>query len=250
VTPHVSPADDKGPRPSPARLAIQPPSWWNRALEVAIVGAKAATLACAVDAVLNGNSERLRGKAIGARAVGYTAGLFLVPVIWRMLPDRGRYPRGLDLAVTTPLLIDAAGNALGLYEAAHLDDVVHFLNAAIFSAVAGALFAGQVERPWHAAIAGTGAAIAGETAWEIAEYVAMKAGADNMDLGYDDTMADLADSAAGAIVGGVITWLRMPREKEERQRGWRHAMSGWRTAEEPVAIVGGKGTVADAPIGA
>ena len=182
------------------------------------MGAKAATLACAVDAFLNGESERLRGKAVGARAVGYTAGLFLVPVIWRLLPDRGRYPRGLDLAVTTPLLIDAAGNALGLYEAAHLDDLVHFLNAAIVSGVAGALFAGQVERPWHAAVAGTGAAIAGETAWEIAEYVAMKAGADNMDLGYADTMADLADSAAGAIVGGVITWLRMPREKEERPR--------------------------------
>jgi hypothetical protein len=35
------------------------------------------------------------------------------------------------------------------------------------SGIAGALFAGQVERPWHAALAGTGASIAGETAWEI-----------------------------------------------------------------------------------
>ncbi len=232
------------------RLAIQPPSRWQRALEIAILGTKAATLACAVDVVVNGNSERLRGKAIGARAVGYTAGLFLVPVIWRLLPDRGRYPRGLDLAVTTPLLIDAAGNALGLYERAHLDDVVHFLNAAIVSGVAGALFAGQVERPWHAAVAGTGAAIAAETGWEIAEWAAMKAGADNMDLSYDDTMIDIIDSAAGAIVGGLITWLRMPKEKEERKRGWRHAVSGWRQAGEPVAIVGGEGTVADAAIGA
>jgi hypothetical protein len=232
----------------PSALAIQPPSSWQRALEVAIIGTKAATLACAVDALVNRNSERLRGKALGARAVGYTAGLFLVPVIWRLLPDRGRNPRGLDLAVTTPLLIDAAGNALGLYERAHLDDVVHFLNAAIFSGVAGALFAGQVERPWHAALAGTGAAIAGETAWEIAEWAAMKAGADNMDLGYDDTMIDIIDSAAGAIVGGVITWLRMPEAKEERKRGWRHAVSGWRQPGEAMAIVGGEGTVADASI--
>ena len=58
----------------------------------------------------------------------------------------------------------------------------------------------------------------------------MKAGADGMDLTYEDTMADLAESAAGAIVGGLVTWLRMPRERAERRRGWRHAVGGWREA--------------------
>ena len=61
---------------------------------------KAATIACAIDGFLNPNTPRLRGKAIRTRAVGYTIGVFLVPAIWRILPDRGRYPRGLDLAVT------------------------------------------------------------------------------------------------------------------------------------------------------
>jgi hypothetical protein len=236
-------------RSQPARLVVEPPPWWQRALDVAIVGAKAVTIACAIDAMLNADSERLHGKAMRTRAVGYTGGLFLVPVIWRMLPNRGRYPRGLDLAVTTPLLIDAVGNAFGLYEAAHLDDVVHFLNAGIVAGVAGALFASRVERPWLAAVAGTGAAIAGETAWEIAEYVAMKAGAGEMNLSYDDTMTDLAASTLGATAGGLVTWLRMPRSKEERRRGWRHAVSGWRDAGEPMAIVGGTGTVADTAAG-
>jgi hypothetical protein len=228
-----------------ARLAIRPSRHWKRILEAAIVTTKAVTLACAVDAVVNADSPRLRGKAIRPRAVGYTIGLFVVPTIWRLLPDRGRYPGGLDLAVTTPLMLDAVGNALGLYERAHLDDVVHFLNAAIFSGIAGALFAGQVEKPWHAAIAGTGASIAGETGWEIAEYVALKAGAHNMGLGYDDTMGDLIASTLGAIAGGLVTWLRMPRSKEERQRGWRHAVSGWRDAGDPLSIGGGRDTVAD-----
>jgi hypothetical protein len=243
-----SPGQPDEPSP-PARLVVEPPPWWQRAMEVAIVGAKAVTIACAVDAMLNADSERLHGKAMRTRAVGYTAGLFLVPVIWRALPNRGRYPRGLDLAVTTPLLIDALGNAFGLYESAHLDDVVHFLNAGIVAGVAGALFAGQVERPWHAAVAGTGASIAGETAWEIAEYVAMKAGAGEMNLSYEDTMTDLAASTLGAVVGGLVTWLRMPRSKHERRRGWRHAVSGWRDAGEPMAIVGGTGTVADTAAG-
>jgi hypothetical protein len=77
----------------------------------------------------------------------------------------------------------------------------------------------------------------------------MKGGAGEMNLSYDDTMVDLAASSLGAIVGGVVTWLRMPRAKRERRRGWRHAVSGWRDAGEPLAIVGGQGTVADAAAG-
>ena len=206
---------------------------------------KAATIACAIDGFLNADTPRLRGKAIRTRAFGYTAGLFLVPAIWRLLPDRGRYPRGLDLAVTLPLLIDAGGNALGLYQEAHLDDIVHFINGAIVSGVAGALFATRTDEPWQAAMAGTGTAMAGETFWEIAEFVAMKAGADGMDLTYEDTMADLAESAAGAIVGGLVTWARMPRDRAERRRGWRHAVGGWRDRGEPVAITGGRGSAAE-----
>jgi hypothetical protein len=239
-------AAERSPGPSPlARLAIEPPTWTDRALDLAIAATKIATVACAVDALLHHDSARLRGKAIRTRAFGYTGALLIVPLAWRLLPNRGRYPRGLDLAVTLPLLHDAGGNAHGLYEEARIDDVVHFLNAAIVSGVAGALFATQTDEPWQAALAGTGTAIAGETAWEIAEYVAMKAGADGMDLTYDDTMADLAESTLGAMAGGLVTWLRMPRDRAERKRGWRHAISGWRSSGEPMAIVGGRGTVAE-----
>ena len=231
-------------RAAPGRLTFQPPSWWNRALEVAIVAAKGATIACAIDGFVNADSPRLRGKGIRLRAIGYTGALFVVPAIWRLLPDRGRYPRGLDLAVTLPLLIDAGGNSLGLYDEAHLDDVVHFLNAALVSGVAGSLFATRTDDPWQAALAGTGTAIAGETFWEIGEYVGMKLGANGMNLSYGDTIGDMADSALGAIVGGIVTWLRMPREREERRRGWRHAVAGWREAGEPTALVG-RGTVAE-----
>ena len=233
-----------------ARLAFEPPSWLDRALDVAIVASKAATIACAIDGFVNADSPRLRGKAIRTRAIGYTAGLFLVPLVWRVLPKRGRYPRGLDLAVTLPLLIDAGGNAFGLYEEAHLDDVVHFLNAAIVAGVAGSLYGTRTDEPWQAALAGTGTAIAGETAWEVAEYVAMKLGADGMNLTYEDTMADLAESTLGALVGGLVTWLRMPRARSERRAGWRQAIAGWRAAGEPIAIAGGRGSIAERAVAA
>jgi hypothetical protein len=46
--------------------------------------------------------------------------------------------------------------------------------------------------------------------WEIAEWVGMKLGARGMDLSYDDAMVDLAETSAGALVGGAITLLRHP----------------------------------------
>ena len=194
--------------------------------------AKVVTIVCAVDALLNADSPRLRGKAIRTRAVGYTASLFIVPVLWRLLPDRGRYPQELDLAVTTPLLLDAVGNALGLYEEAHIDDVVHLANAAIVSGVAGALFAPRVDERWQAALAGAGVAIVAETAWELAEYGAWRLGADGMNLTYEDSMDDIGESWIGAVLGALFTLTRTPRSKSARKRaGWREALGVRRTGD-------------------
>jgi hypothetical protein len=195
------------------------------ALAVAIALAKTATVAFAIDAFANADSPRLRGKAIRTRAIGYAGALLVVPLAWWLLPDRGRYPRALDLAVTIPLLLDAGGNALDLYEEAHIDDVVHVANTAIVSGVAGALFAPRVDERWQAALIGGGVAITGATAWELMEYGAFKLGADGMDLTYDDTMADLAEGFLGAALGALFTWTRVPRARTARKRrGWREPL--------------------------
>src|SRR4051794_36579322 len=131
------------------------------ALAVAILAAKTATVAFAMDAFLNAEAPRLRGKAIRTRAVGYAGGLLVVPLAWSLLPERGRYPRALDLAVTMPLLLDAGGNALGLYQKARIDDLVHVANTAIASGVTGAVFAPRVDERWQAAVIGGGVAVAG-----------------------------------------------------------------------------------------
>ena len=194
-------------------------------LAVAIAVAKAATLVCAIDAFRNYASPRLRGKAIRTRAVGYIGGLLVVPVLWRLLPGRARYPRALDLAVTVPLLLDAGGNALGKYEEAHVDDLVHLANAAIVSGVVGALAAPHVDERWQAALIGAGVSVTGATAWEIMEYSAQRLGADGMDLTYDDTMFDLAEGMIGAVIGALFTLTRVPRSRSERdRRGWREPL--------------------------
>lgn len=187
--------------------------------------AKIATVLFAIDAFANAKSTRLRGKAIRTRAVGYVGGLLIVPIAWRLLPDRGRYPRTLDLAVTVPLLLDAGGNALGMYQEAHVDDLVHVANAAIVSGVVGALAAPNVDERWQAAGIGAGVAVAGAAAWELAEYGAMRLGADGMHLTYEDSMFDLAEGFVGAAIGALFALTRLPRSRAERDlRGWREPL--------------------------
>jgi hypothetical protein len=194
----------------------------DRITAALVVLAKALTFAFGIDAYRNFRSERLRGKGIRTRAFGYVGGLFVVPAIWAVIPGRGRYPRELDLAVTTPLLLDAGGNAFGLYETAHIDDVVHIANSALVAGIAGALLAPHVDERWQAALAAAGIAVTAETAWETVEFVAWKLGANGMDLTYEDTMADIIEGFVGAGVGAVFALTRSPRSKTHRQaHGWR-----------------------------
>ncbi|MFL5646173.1 MAG: hypothetical protein ACJ769_14420 [Chloroflexota bacterium] len=195
------------------------------ALALSILVGKASTVAFAVDAFANADTPRLRGKAIRTRAIGYAGALLVVPILWWLLPGRDRYPRALDLAVTVPLLLDAGGNALDLYEEAHIDDLVHIANSGIVSGVAGSLFAPKVDERWQAALIGAGVSITAAAAWELAEYGAMRLGADGMDLTYDDTMADLAEGFLGAALGALFTLTRVPRARSDRKRrGWREPL--------------------------
>lgn len=195
----------------------------DRALDALTLAAKVATVAFGIDAWINHETPRLRGKAIRTRALGYTAALLAVPLAWRFLPGaRGPYPRALDLAVTLPLLADAAGNAFGVYQRVRIDDAVHVANAGILAGVSGSLIAPHVDEPWQAALAGGAIAIAGETLWEAMEYVAWRLGQEGMDLTYEDTMDDIIGTWIGAVAGALFILARAPRRKGARERlGWR-----------------------------
>jgi hypothetical protein len=116
----------------------------------------------------------------------------------------------LDLAVTLPLLIDAGGNAIGIYRRAHVDDLVHFADGAIVASVVGALATPRVRTSWEAAGAAAVAGTAAAGLWEIGEWVGFKLGAKGMDLTYEDTLTDLVETTAGALLGGLVTLLRHP----------------------------------------
>ena len=192
----------------------------------ALVAMKATIFAVAVDALLRHDQPPYRGKAMQTRALGYVGASLLVPLAWRLLPHSGRYPRGLDLAISTPLLLDAVGNAGGIYQKRHIDDLVHLANGAIVAGVAGSVVAPHVDERWQAALAGAGIGITGQTLWELMEYLAYRFGARGMDLTYEDTMDDMIESTIGALIGGAFTLTRVPRAKAERRTGWRSVVGG------------------------
>ena len=196
--------------PSSPPPPASPPSAGDVAWMATITAVKATVVALAVDAFVNSDQPRYHGKGMRLRAIGYAGGMLAVPFAWRLLGRRDPYPRELDLAITLPLLVDAGGNAIGIYRRANVDDLIHFADGAIVSAVVGALATPRVKTSWEAAAAGTMAGGAAAGLWEIGEWIGLKLGAKGMDLTYDDTMTDLIETTAGAALGGVITLLRHP----------------------------------------
>jgi Predicted membrane protein (DUF2238) len=193
-----------------AASPVRPPSITDVAWTAGITGVKAAVIALAVDAFVNSSSPRFRGKAMKVRAVGYASGLLVVPLAWRIRGRKQPYPRELDMLVALPLLADAGGNAIGIYQRRHVDDAVHFANGALLAGVVGSLAQSRTRTAWEAGAFATAVGVAAAAIWEISEWVALKFGARGMDLTYDDTMEDLIETSAGALLGGLATLLRNP----------------------------------------
>jgi len=201
--------------PTPTSSALEqraapPPTLGDVAWTAVIGAAKAAVIALAIDAWVNSSGPRYSGKAMRVRAIGYAAGLLLVPVAWRLRGRPEPFPRELDMAVTLPLLVDAGGNAIGIYRRAHVDDLIHFADGATVASVVGALATPRVRTSWEAAGVAAVAGMAAAGVWEIGEWIGLKLGAKGMDLTYDDTMTDLAETMSGAMLGAAITLLRHP----------------------------------------
>ena len=78
------------------------------------------------------------------------------------------------------------------------------------ASVVGALVTPRTQTSWEAAGIAAATGTSAGTAWEIAEWVGLKLGARGMNLTYRDTMADLIETSAGALLGGLVTLLRHP----------------------------------------
>ncbi len=190
-----------------ARVHLEPQPL-RTASGVILAAAKLATLRYVAESVIDPHQPKYKGKAMRIRAVGYIGGLALVPAAWRARDRRERYPVVADLAVTVPLLIDAAGNAHGIYDEARLDDLVHFFNTATLASLFGAVISPRVRSRITAAGATIAFGVVGEIAFDAMEYIAEAMGFEGLGLSREDTLADIAAASIGACIAGAITWAR------------------------------------------
>ncbi len=179
--------------------------------------AKATVASVVVDAVRDPRQRKFHGKAMRVRSLGYLGMMLAVPAAWWLRRREEPYPVGADLMISVPLLIDAGGNWLGLYDRAHLDDVVHFANAAILMTAFGAAVSPRVSSRREAVALTIGAGAAGTVGWEVMEYLGERAGFRGMNLTYEDTVLDAIESFGGCLVAASITAARW-QPKTERKR--------------------------------
>lgn len=171
-------------------------------------GIKAVTAVCALAGAIHPTAKRYRGKAMRIRAVGYFGGLGLVPGVWLAQDAKRPYPAGADLAVSLPLMIDAAGNTLGIYDDARLDDLVHGVNAAVLASLFGAVISPHVRTRAQATFATVVFGVVGELGWEALEYIGLALGFKGLALSDDDTISDVVAAFIGTGVAAAVTWSR------------------------------------------
>jgi hypothetical protein len=186
----------------------QSPQWVHEVALATVAAMKVVTAACAIEGARHPNEKRYRGKAMRIRALGYFAGLGLVPAVWLAQSHRRPYPAGADLAVSVSLMIDAVGNTIGVYDDARLDDLVHGVNAGVLSALFGAVISPHVRSRTSATVATIAFGTAGELLWEVMEYIGEALGFKGMMLSKDDTVSDIVAAFAGTAVAAAITWVR------------------------------------------
>ena len=178
-----------------------------RALLVADLGVKVATVALLAWAVINPDLPQFQGKAFTGRAIVYPAVLLLIPLGWWVFGSRKiSFPFAADILFGLPFLIDVAGNALNLYDTIEWwDDANHLVNWGLRTSAVGLLLRyGEWSAATRAALA-FGYAVTTAVLWEFAEFVTFVPDSPEAATAYADTLLDLALGMLGGLVAAIAT---------------------------------------------
>ncbi|MFL6139729.1 MAG: hypothetical protein ACJ74O_18300 [Frankiaceae bacterium] len=185
-------------------------------LRILNVVLKLALLLLLLFAALRPDLPQFHGKAMSARLWTFGFAALVLPLLWASSGARAKgyaYPDVLDMLVVLPFLLDAAGNALNLYDSiTWFDDVMHFITWLPWVVSFGLLlhYAPALPRWAHAGLVlGFGAVT--HILWELAEYLTfIRFNPDEYRTAYTDTLGDLAmslsGSACGAVLIGTLLW--------------------------------------------
>jgi hypothetical protein len=185
-------------------MTIREPQW-SRRIHLAVIGWLITELAIGV---FLRDATHLENKGMVLRAVFYPVCAIVVPIGWRLRGSREPFPHLAGALLVTPFALDIGANLIGLFEVDNFDDVLHALNWFLLVLGASTLVL-RSRTPLLTVVAlgiGTGATTI--VLWEIVEYLVSRSGTTGLQLTYDDTITDLAESFAGGCVGAVVAGQR------------------------------------------
>lgn len=168
------------------------------------VAVKAAVLGLSLYPLVRPGSSHFAGKAMGVRAILYPATTLLIPATWWLAGRPEPYPFLADIALGLPFVLDAAGNAFGLFAIKGFDVLPHSAGWFFLSIAFGLAVAPLAGEPWLAfgLVVGFGAVV--DILWEAGEFLLMRSGASGLQLTYENTIQDLVASLAGAAAAAVV----------------------------------------------
>jgi hypothetical protein len=176
------------------------------------IAVKVVLVALLVHAVVNADLPQYSGKAMLGRALTYPIAILLVPTTWWLWFRTRPYPTVMDLLITTPFLIDVAGNALDLYDSIWWwDDVNHFVNWMFITAGVALVLRETGLGRVNCFCLAVGFAAVSAIVWEFAEYVTFIRFSDELTTAYTDTLGDLFLGLLGGTVGAAIVGLANKR---------------------------------------
>ena len=174
----------------------------------------------------------VRAAAVGSLAVGVVTlggvagALFFLVLGGVLVPRFLRLPTALDLCFAASLLLAAWAAQLGWYEAVPwLDLLVHAVCTGLVAAVGLIVLVrmrmlGVGALPGRAkvalVVATTGIGALGAIVWELGEWAGYTYLDEGIDVGYTDTVSDLASGLFGAMLAGVVLAVRNPARRVGR----------------------------------
>ncbi len=192
---------------------VREPSW-SRRLHLGVVAWLLAELAIGV---VFRNTDHLAGKGMVLRAAFYPLCAVVVPAGWALRRRRVEvgasrpetpFPHLAAALLVTPFALDIGGNLVGLFDVDHFDDVLHALNWFILVLGTQTLLLRTATPRLTLVALGVGTSATAIVAWEIVEYLVSESGTTGLQLTYEDTIFDLAESFLGGCCGAFVAATR------------------------------------------
>ena len=150
------------------------------------------------------SASHLEDKGMVLRAFFYPLCAVVVPIGWKMRGSTTPFPHLAGALLVTPFALDIGANLVGLFEVDKFDDVLHALNWFILILGTSTLVL-RTRTPLLTVVAlGVGTSATTIVLWEIVEYLVSQSGTTGLQLTYEDTITDLAESFAGGCIGAFV----------------------------------------------